>query len=374
MLNTIKRAERDQIGATRSNNTNRRGEMLILLLFFFVFIWGCAKDENAIPKNLTNDTSLDSRAKAAAGFEQTNLVSDVAEYNPEIIDPNLVNAWGIAISPKGTFWISAADAHLSVVYNDEGETLRPPVMMTGYPTGQVYNGTDGFIIPGSTAGPAKFIFVTEDGYINAWNGGDKAMTIIDESADGVSYTGTELAMVGTTPYLYATNNTGGTIEVYDQKWNEVKTMSFVDPELPADALPFNIRLIDGNLFVTYQSPSLGGLVNVFTTDGVFLRRFAMGGTLNEPWGITSTPSGFGLNGAYLVGNFGDGMISIFTRDGVFKAMLGDEAGNPIIIDGLWALNFNPAPVLSLSDRTELYFTAGPDDEEHGLFGEIEPPQ
>jgi len=375
MLNTIKQAERDQIGTTRSTNTNRRGDMLMLLLFLFAFIWGCSKDENAIPKNLTNDTVVNSRGdKVRPGYEQTNLVSDVAEYNPEIIDPNLVNAWGIAISPKGTFWISAADAHLSVIYNEEGETLRPPVAMTGYPTGQVYNGTSGFVIPGSLAGAAKFIFVTEDGYVTAWNSGDKAMTMVDKSGAAASYTGTEMAMVGTTPYLYVTNNSAGTIDVFDQDYQDVRTMKFVDPELPADSKPFNIRLIDGNLYVTYQS-SVGGVVNVFTTDGVFLSRFATGGTLNQPWGITSTPPGFGLDGAMLVGNFGDGLISIFTKDGVFKALLGDEAGNPIMIEGLWALNFIPAAANgSIVDKPELYFTAGPDDEEHGLFGEIEAPQ
>jgi uncharacterized protein (TIGR03118 family) len=350
--------------------------MLMLLLFFFVFIWGCSKDENVIPKNLTNDTVVDSRGdKVRPGYEQTNLVSDVAEYNPEIIDPNLVNAWGIAISPKGTFWISAADAHLSVIYNDEGETLRPPVTMTGYPTGQVYNGTSGFIIPGTLAGAAKFIFVTEDGYINAWNSGDRAMTMIDDSGEGASYTGVEMAMAGGVPYLYVTNNAEGSIDVYDMKWAEISTMRFDDPELPADAKPFNIRLIDGSLFVTYQTASLGGVVDVFTTDGVFVSRFAAGGTLNQPWGITATPPGFGLDGAYLIGNFGDGLIGIYTKDGVFKALLGDEAGNPIMIEGLWALHFVPAASNgSILDKPELYFTAGPDDEEHGLFGEIEAPQ
>ena len=114
------------------------------------------KDENLLSKNEgINDSNLANAAsgKIKAGYEVTNLVSDVAEYNPVIIDTNLVNAWGIALSPTGVFWISAADKHLSVIYNDEGETLRPPVTMDGYPTGQVFNFSTGLLLelvpPGS---------------------------------------------------------------------------------------------------------------------------------------------------------------------------------------------------------------------------------
>jgi hypothetical protein len=42
----------------------------------------------------------------------------------------------------------------------------------------------------------------------------------------------------------------------------------------------------GQLYVTYVGPG-GGLVNVFNTNGDFVKRFATGGTLNAPWGITN---------------------------------------------------------------------------------------
>src|SRR5678816_2169883 len=117
--------------------------ILLAMLFFLLLLFGCAKEDNLALQNDMATTSDVAGDKIKAHYEVTNLVSDVSEYNPEIIDTNLVNAWGIAISPTGVFWISAADKQRSVVYNDEGETLRPPVTMDGEPTGQVFNPTTG---------------------------------------------------------------------------------------------------------------------------------------------------------------------------------------------------------------------------------------
>jgi uncharacterized protein (TIGR03118 family) len=340
------------------------------LLFLIAFIFSCAKDENLMPKNAgiseADMTNVQSD-KMKKGYEVTNLVSDAAEYNPNIIDSNLVNAWGIALSPTGVFWISAADKKLSVIYNDEGMTLRPPVTMDGFPTGQVFNSSTGFLV--GTA-PARFIFVTEDGKITAWrNPLLIAPTIIDDSGEGASYTGAELAMNDGEALLYVANVAGGEIEVYDSEWAELEDFGFEDPSLPAGASPFNIQLVNGQLYVTYVMPG-GGLVNVFNTNGDFVRRFATGGTLNAPWGITNTPPDFGLGQAIIVGNFGDGRINVYNKNGQFKGQLADEEGDPITIDGLWDLVFKPGAFDGTSE-VDLYFTAGPDNEEHGIFGEIE---
>jgi hypothetical protein len=40
-----------------------------------------------------------------------------------------------------------------------------------------------------------------------------------------------------------------------------------------------------------------------------------------------------------------------------------------VISGLWALDF-PNNEAAIMDPNKLYFTAGPSDEEHGLFGFI----
>ncbi|HXJ71636.1 MAG TPA: hypothetical protein VNM37_02245, partial [Candidatus Dormibacteraeota bacterium] len=54
----------------------------------------------------------------------------------------------------------------------------------------------------------------------------------------------------------------------------------------------------------------------------------------------------------------------------------DGAGNPISIDGLWALRFRRSWMSSgnhgNSRASVLYFTSGPEDESHGLVGSIVP--
>jgi uncharacterized protein (TIGR03118 family) len=335
----------------------------IMTILMFLFVVSCAKDD------MMQDSNLETRddGKVRCCYEVTNLVSDVEEYNPEIIDPNLINAWGIAIGPTGAFWISAADAELSVIYDDEGHTLRPPVTMDGEPTGQVFNSTTGFVIP--EVGAARFIFATEYGSITAWRTGNVATTMVDNSASGAVYTGIELASDATGNYLYVANVGQGRVDVFDSNWNQV-SKPFNDPA-PSAGSPFNINLIFGKLYVTYTGPGeSGGFVNIFNTNGSFVKRFATGGPLDAPWGITNTPPEFGLGQAILVGNFGDGRINVYNKNGQFKGQLGDEEGEVIAIDGLWALEFTAGAFAGTSEP-DLYFTAGPDNEEHGIFGEIE---
>src|SRR5262245_22174676 len=73
--------------------------------------------------------------------------------------------------------------------------------------------------------------------------------------------------------------------------------------------------------------------------GSFQRRVAGRGSLDAPWGLALTPIGFGsFSGDLLVGNFGDGRINVFdSATDVFLGQLLDINGNPITIDGLWAL-------------------------------------
>ena len=45
-----------------------------------------------------------------------------------------------------------------------------------------------------------------------------------------------------------------------------------------------------------------------------------------------------------------------------------NAGKPILIDGLWALQFGNGS--AAGPATTLFFTAGPNDEADGLYGSI----
>jgi uncharacterized protein (TIGR03118 family) len=165
---------------------------------------------------------------------------------------------------------------------------------------------------------------------------------------------------------------------------------FSDPDIPAGFAPFGIANIDNNLFVTYArqnaqkndvvaGPGLG-FVDVFTTDGVLIRRFASRGTLNAPWGVARATQNFGsFSGSILVGNFGAqgnfaGWINAFSasafgasNDNDFLGPLKGANRQPVAIDGLWSIVFG---TFLNSDADTLYFTAGPDQQRDGLFGRI----
>jgi uncharacterized protein (TIGR03118 family) len=115
-------------------------------------------------------------------------------------------------------------------------------------------------------------------------------------------------------------------------------------------------------------------VDEFATDGTFVARVASHGQLNAPWGLALAPTDFGrFSGDLLVGNFGDGTINAYElqANGKFehRGQLRTADHKPVRIDGLWAIAFGNGA--GSGAKNALYFTAGPDDESHGLFGRIE---
>jgi uncharacterized protein (TIGR03118 family) len=234
------------------------------------------------------------------------------------------------------------------------------------PTGQVFAGGQGFAMIGG-AGNATFVFSTMDGTIDAWNGGTNAITQVQ--TPGAVYTG--LAIAGT--HLYAADNEGGKIDVFDQTFTATTLAgSFLDPNVPAGFTPYNIQTVDGKLYVEYASEtSEAGYIGVFDLNGNFLQHIS-DPHLKSPWGITLAPANFGdFANALLVGNEDEGTINAFNPlTGLFLGTLTDTLGDPIINTGLWALAFRSP--LSTFDPNALFFTAGINDEEDGLFGALKP--
>src|SRR5262249_19049173 len=231
--------------------------------------------------------------------------------------------------------------------------------------------------------PAFFIFVTEDGTIAGWNGGNTAVIEVDRSKAGAVYKGVTLN--DGKDLLYATNFRFGTIEVFNSTWTLVD--SFTDPHTPPGYAPFNIQNLGGKLYITFALQNNErhddvagpghGFVDVYDPATKTLTRLISGhpgkAPLNSPWGLAIAPSnGFGeFSGDLLVGNFGDGAINAFDKDtGAFLGRLRRSHGGPIKIDGLWALVFGQNGAKNGPDTT-LFFTAGPNDESHGLFGTLE---
>jgi uncharacterized protein (TIGR03118 family) len=322
---------------------------------------------------------------------QKNLVSDLPDVAVQT-DPNLVNAWGLSFNPNGPAWVSDNGTGLTTVYDSNGSLLLTVTIPTANagtppsaPTGQVYNGD-----ANSFAGD-KFIFVTEDGTISGWQPGfDGAAKLrVDNSSCGAIYKGVALGKVGQNLRLFAADFHNAKVDVYNSDYKPDASCNggFRDDKLPANYAPFNIFSTKDVLLVSYalqddakeddvKGPG-HGFVDVFDTDGNFLQRLLTAGVLNSPWGMAIAPPGFGrIPDRLLVGNFGDGRISAFrfelsglSLSPVFEGFLGDGKGQPIVVDGLWALAFPPNA--GGFNSQDLYFTAGPEDEEHGLFGRFE---
>jgi len=344
-------------------------------LFFFLSIiaLSCKKADTGVP---------------LPDYQVVNLVSDVADYQPETLDQGLLNPWGIAIGPTGAFWLSDNHSGLTTIYNRDGNIIKQPVAVPfhgqlhgGTPTGVVFNSTDDFLSPGQGGATKKalFIYATENGTVSVWNGADSTFTVADRSTLNAVYKGITIGNSGGNNFIYVVDFKNARIDVLDKNFNYVN-MGFADPGIPPGFAPFNIKQIGGKLFVAYakqeapdndddESGAGNGYIDVFNTDGSFLSRFASGGSLNSPWGITEASAGFGLPvGSILVGNFGDGHINVFDNQGKYLGQL--KSGNtPIVIAGLWDLTFEDAAIQG-SDPNLLYYTAGPGGESHGVFGHI----
>jgi len=317
---------------------------------------------------------------SASSYTQTNLVSDISG-NAKVTDPNLKDSWGMSFSPTSPLWVSDRATGVATLYNGLGTitplvvTVPPGTAATG-PTGQVFAGGTDFRLNGN---PVSFAFSTLGGTIDAWNGGTMATTMATTA--GASYTG--LALANNT--LYAANFTSsGGIHAFDSNFASTTVPgNFSDPNIPAGYAPFNVQTLNGKLYVEYAKvtpgvpvalPGGGGYVDVFDTGGHLLQRLASNGPLDAPWGVTLAPGGFGaFGGDVLVGNFGNGEINAFDPvTGAFLGTLTDAAGAPIANDGLWALAFDlPNGAPGALNPNELYFTAGPNGGDDGLFGAIQ---
>ena len=335
------------------------------------------------------------KAAAKEFFHQTNLVSDQSGV-ALILDPNLVNPWGITFTAGSPFWVANNGTGTSTLYSGDvnGSAFTKSSLVVnipdGLPTGAVFNTTTDFVVHSGTAsGRSQFLFATQVGIISGWNSGVSTATALHPRADwrhgGRSLyrsrvrTGGHRA--GTSNYLYAADLEHNHIDVYDKDFHIVTLDgTFSDPNIPNSYSTFNIQNLGGKLYVAYAQQSHkepdeetdrgSGFVDVFDTSGHLLQRLIMGNHLNAPWGMALAPASFGsFSGALIVGNFGNGHLQAFDpTDGKFLGQLKDEDGGPITIDGLWGIAFGNGT--AAGDRNALYFASGPDGETHGLFGSL----
>ena len=337
----------------------------------------------------------------AQQYKRVDLVSDLAGASS--LDANLVNPWGLSRSSTSPWWVSDNGTGVSTLYNGTGVaqalvvTIPPAAGGTaGVPTGTVFNGTTDFKLPNGN--PARFLFVAEDGTISGWNAG--TLAIVMSTNPKAVYKGAAIATRDGANYLYVANFSQRRIDVFDSSFHRVGSGhgsghdslreswgdrdssgdSFRDERLPRGFSPFNVQNIGGSLYIAFAKVDAEGTdevagaglgyVDVFSPSGRLLRRFEHGPWLNAPWGLALAPGDFGaFSHNLLVGQFGSGEVAVYdVSSGRFVGKMLDDKGAVLSIAGLWALSFgsggNSGPL------NTLYFTAGIEDESHGLFGTL----
>jgi uncharacterized protein (TIGR03118 family) len=323
-------------------------------------------------------------------YATRNIVSD-GGVTAEHIDPNLVNAWGIAFNPTGFVWVANNGTATSTLYDGNGNKIALTVTTpagthgTSSPTGIVFSASNDFQVKGATVTAAsRFIFAGEHGTLSGWaptaNPTNAILTY--DADDGALYKGLALASNGTGNFLYAADFHNNKIDVFDRTFTKVSSSGgFKDPQLPLGYAPFGIQNILGNLYVLYARQDSDaedeiagqglGFVSVFDSNGNFIRRFASRGSLNAPWGIALAPADFGrFSNRLLIGNFGDGRIHAYDlKSGAHVGRLRQANGKPIEVEGLWGLSFGNG--VAAQPTNTLFFTAGPNDEASGLYGRID---
>ncbi len=351
--------------------------------------------------------SLFSTAAFAQHYSQTNLVSDIpVTPAATIMDPNLKNPWGLVAGPSTPWWSANNANGTATLYSVTNANPPVPAIVPingtgivmvpnapsqpapGSPTGIMFNGsaTDFLVAPGKAA---HFIFVTEDGTVQGWNSGASAVIMADNSqkpfpGHGAVYKGATIVEIYGQRYILAANFRSGSVDVFDTNFHQVRTHFgfFEDHRIPHGYAPFNVQAVGENIYVTYakqdsarHDPMGGagfGFVVVFHHDGRLIGELQHGPWLNAPWGVTLAPANFGrFSHALLVGQFRGGNIAAYNPiTGHFLGNVLNADGSTMTIPGLWTLSFgnNGASGSALS----MFFTAGINHENDGLFGAVTP--
>lgn len=369
-----------------------------------------------------------------AQYVQSNLVADPGGPPAANIDPHLFNAWGLTICQKerleghagsqesfegsdrdSLFCVASAfsgfvtGTAVATVYTRSGQKI--PIEVTvppglggppfGVPAGIVFNTTSEFVISeNGKSGPAVLMFATLDGTISGWNpdvDATNAILIHDYSVSepnkpfAASYSGLTMGRDSKgRNVLYAADGgaslaaTNNEIDMFDGSFQPIGHFTDLNTNLPDNPgmTVYNVQNVKGKLYVTFATFTSfgGGVVDIFDTDGNLLTpghltaNTGNSGPLESPWGVALAPDDFGqFSDAILIGGVDDGHISAFNRHTQqFLGQLADANGNLLIgTDGLWGLLFGRG------DRDEdksnkLFFTAGANGYNDGLFGVISP--
>ena len=234
-------------------------------------------------------------------FIQTNLVSD-GFFPAAHTDPNLVNPWGISLSPTTSpFWVSDNVTGVTTIYDGTGAKVTvtgghtvvdiagaPGASGPSHPTGTVFNiAAPGFKVSQNNASAASaFLFASTNGTISGWSPAVNAgstVVAVDNSGSGAAYTGLTMLNGASGARLYAADFHNAKVDVFDSSFAQLG--SFTDTTLPHGYAPFNVQALNGNLFVTFALQDAAGkfdvpgehhgFVDEFDAQGHLMQRIAV---------------------------------------------------------------------------------------------------
>lgn len=326
---------------------------------------------------------------------EVDLIANIAGVgtNPNFIDPNLVNGWGVIVH-NNHLWVNANGSDLLIKYSLNGSCPynisfydETGTQLTGVaPTGIVLNTTCGYLISdGRKITQSTFLIASESGdlfgYSELIGGGNKAFRIFNGSKIPNRQKPVYKGLAVTCYNLFAVDFLNGLIDVFVDCGNInciVLSRSIQQYKLlpPNFASPFNIVHLDNLLYVLYANKESadavddngGGFVDVHTMEGCFIRHFIIDNTLDSPWALIKAQGpNWGVNRCantcvndIWVGNFKSGKINVYNRCGYrLGTVQATISSSDIIIDGLWGL---------YPYNGKVYFASGPNDEANGLVG------
>src|SRR5437660_12000708 len=146
---------REERTVVRVSTSARMGRKLVLVIALVSIACLLAPQVSAAHRN--SDDSA---------YEVTPLVSSNGVPNT-VVDPHLLNAWGLDAGPASPWWVADNHADLSTLYNAAGAKLRLEVTVAGGTTGLVFNGGSGFPV-GPSSVSARFTCATEVATIHGW--------------------------------------------------------------------------------------------------------------------------------------------------------------------------------------------------------------
>ncbi len=221
-------------------------------------------------------------AAAVNRYIQANLVANKASYKAQFTEADFVDAWGIAIRPKGAgghFWVggggtswqyvgdvkASATPSLQPLFQDGLKKVTVPGAdsliddtSAGKITGVVFNGAPligtpvadtNFRISGQTVGTgaaatafdgsARFVFVTDSGKVTGWTDRAADGSIVradgaseekyDGAADGSAFFGVAIKPGTWDTMWLADFGANPQIVTLDKTWAKVPTQGFANP-------------------------------------------------------------------------------------------------------------------------------------------------